>query len=77
MWLLLRIDFFNILSDVVRLVTVGEDAMQSYIAMLASFGMASRHVTRPCDDLSHNCELGLKQHMDCKNQLHSDMYGDM
>ena len=51
--------------------------MQSYIAMLASFGMASRHVTRPCDDLSHNCELGLKQHMDCKNQLHSDMYGDM
>ena len=33
---------FSILSDVVRLVAVGGDAMQSYIAVLANFGMASR-----------------------------------
>ena len=49
----LRIDFFSILSDVVRLVAVGGDAMQSFIAVLANFGMASRRVAGPCDDLRH------------------------
>ena len=45
---------FYIVSDVVRLVAVGGDAMQSYVAMLASFGMASRCVAGPCDVLHHN-----------------------
>ena len=49
----LRIDFFSILSYVVRLVAVGGDAMQSYIAVLANFGMTSHRVTGPCDDLRH------------------------
>ena len=49
----LRIDFFSILSDVVRLVAVGGDAMQSDIAMLANFGMTLRRVAGPCDDLCH------------------------
>ena len=49
----LRIDFFSILSDIVRLVAVGGDAMQSFIAVLANFGMASRCVAGPCDDLRH------------------------
>ena len=44
---------FSILSDVVRLVAVGGDAMQSYIAVLANFGMTSHRVTGPCDDLRH------------------------
>ena len=44
---------FSILSDVVRLVAVGGDAMQSFIAVLANFGMASRRVAGPCDDLRH------------------------
>ena len=44
---------FSILSDVVRLVTVGGDAMQNYIAMLASFGMTSHRIAGPCDDLRH------------------------
>ena len=57
---------FNILSDVARLVAVGGDAMQSYVAMLASFGMASRHVAGPCDILCHIVAI-----------IHSDMYGDM
>ena len=35
---------FSILSDVVRLVAVGGDAMQSYIAVLANFGMTSHRV---------------------------------
>ena len=48
----LRIDF-SILSDVVRLVAVGGDAMQSYIAMMANFGMTSHRVAGPCDDLRH------------------------
>ena len=49
----LRIDFFSILSDVVRLVAVGGDATQSYIAVLANFGMTSHRVAGPCDDLHH------------------------
>ena len=44
---------FSILSDVVRLVAVGGDAMQSYIAVLASFGMTSHRVAGPYDDLRH------------------------
>ena len=44
---------FSTLSNVVRLVAAGGDAMQSYIAMLASFGMMSHRVTGPCDDLCH------------------------
>ena len=44
---------FPILSDVVQLVAVGGDAMQSYIAMLAKFGMTSHRVAGPCDDLHH------------------------
>ena len=44
---------FYILSDVVRLVAVGGDAMQSYIAVLANFGMASHRVAGHCDDLRH------------------------
>ena len=36
---------FSILSDVVRLVAVGGDAMQSFIAVLANFGMTS-HASR-------------------------------
>ena len=43
----------SIPSDVVRLVAVGGDAMQSYIAVLASFGMMLHCVTGPCDDLCH------------------------
>ena len=42
---------FSILSDAVRLVAVGGDAMQSYIAVLASFGITSHRVMGPCDDL--------------------------
>ena len=49
----LRIDFFSILSDVVRLVAVGGDAMQSYIAVMANFGMMSHRVAGPCNDLRH------------------------
>ena len=59
----LRIDFFSILSDVIRLVTVGGDAIQNYITMLASFGMtyvASRH--RALRQLASYCELGLTFH---------------
>ena len=44
---------FSILSDVVRLVAVGGDAMQIYITVLANFGMASHRVAGPCDDLRH------------------------
>ena len=44
---------FSILSDVVRLVAVGGDALQSYIAVLANFGMTSHRVAGPCDDLHH------------------------
>ena len=44
---------FSILSDVVRLITVGGDATQSYIAVLANFGMTSHRVAVPCDDLRH------------------------
>ena len=44
---------FSILSDVVRLVAVGGDAMQSYIAVLANFGMTLHRVAGPCDDLRH------------------------
>ena len=44
---------FSILSDVVRLVTVGGDAIQNYITMLASFGMMSHCVAGPCDNLRH------------------------
>ena len=52
--------FFSILSDVVRLVAVGGDAMQSFIAVLANFGMASRRVAGPCARrLASYCELGL------------------
>ena len=51
---------FSILSDVVRLVAVGGDAMQSYITVLANFGMTSHHVAGPCDNLRHivNWALG-------------------
>ena len=49
----LRIDFFSILSDIIRLVAVGGDATQSYIAVLANFGMTSHDVAGPCDDLRH------------------------
>ena len=44
---------FSILSNVVRLVAVGGDAMQSYIAILANFGMTLHCVAGPCDDLLH------------------------
>ena len=44
---------FSILNDVVRLVTVGGAAMQSYIAVLANFGMMSHRIAGPCDDLRH------------------------
>ena len=44
---------FSILSDVVRLVAVGGDAMQSYIAVLANFGMMSHRAAGPCNDLRH------------------------
>ena len=44
---------FSILSDVVRLVAVGGDATQSYIAVLTNFGMMSHRVVGPCDDLRH------------------------
>ena len=39
---------FSNLSNVVRLVAVGGDAMQSYIAVLVSFGMVSHRVAGPC-----------------------------
>ena len=44
---------FSILSDVVRLVAVGGDATQSYITVLANFGMMSHRVVGPRDDLRH------------------------
>ena len=44
---------FSILNDVVRLVAVGGDATQSYIAVLANFGMTLQRVAGPCDDLRH------------------------
>ena len=44
---------FSILSDVVQLVAVGGDAMQSYIAVLANFGMTSHRIAGPCNDLRH------------------------
>ena len=44
---------FSILSDVIRLVAVGGDVTQSYITVLASFGMTSHRVAGPCDDLCH------------------------
>ena len=51
--MLLRIDFFSILSDVVQPVAVGEDAMQSYITVLVNFCMALHCVAGPCNDLCH------------------------
>ena len=39
---------FSILSDVVRLVAVGGGAMQSYIAVLANFGMMSQGLATTC-----------------------------
>ena len=44
------------MSDVVRLVAVGGDVMQSYIAVLANFGMASRRGA--LRRLASYCELG-------------------
>ena len=44
---------FLFLSNVVRLFAVGGDAMQSYITVLANFGMALHCVVGPCDDLRH------------------------
>ena len=44
---------FSILSDIVRLVAVGGDAMRSYIAVLASFGMMLHRVAGPFNDLRH------------------------
>ena len=48
---------FSILSDVTRLVAVGGDAMLSFIAVLANFGMASRRGA--LRRLASYCELGL------------------
>ena len=59
---------FSILSDVVRLVAVGGDAMQNYIAMLASFDMTSHCVAGPCDDLRH-CELGFIKHVSRSHKI--------
>ena len=39
--------------DVIRLVALGGDAMKSYIAVLASYGMTSHRAAGPCDDLRH------------------------
>ena len=47
----LSLRLFSTLSDVVRLVAVGGDAMKSYIAVLASYGMTSHRAAGPCDDL--------------------------
>ena len=44
---------FSILSDVIRLVAVGGDAMQNYITMLASFGMMAHRVR----DLATTCVI--------------------
>ena len=52
---------FSILRDVVRLVAVGGDDMQSYIAVLANFGMTSHCVAGALQRLASYCELGLKQ----------------
>ena len=47
---------FSILSDVVRLVAVGGDTMQSYIVVLANFNMAPRRGA--LQQLASYCELG-------------------
>ena len=47
---------FSILSDIVRLVAVGGDAMQSYIAVQrwqVKNSIASRRVAGPCDNLHY------------------------
>ena len=44
------------MSDVVRLVAVGGDVMQSYIAVLANFGMAL--CRGALQRLASYCELG-------------------